>query len=71
MCFQDIINKFNSKYKWSGVWEGFGAFDGDRAEHSKIEEEKLFPIARIESSIIQAWEHSNEGKKKSTTHPFY
>ena len=41
-----------------GFGEGFGALDGDRAEHSKIEKEKLVPRAGIESSIIPAWEHS-------------
>ena len=54
-----------------GFGEVFGAFDGDSAEYSKIEKEKLIPRAGIESSIIPAWWHSNGGRKKSTTNPFY
>ena len=51
--------------------ENFGAYDGDRAEHSKIVKEKLEPRAGIESSIIPAWKHFYGVKKKSTTYPFY
>ena len=38
-----------------GFGEGFGVFDGDRAEHSKREKEKLDPRAGIEPNIIPDW----------------
>ena len=39
-----------------GFGKGFGAFDEDSNHDSKIEKQKLVPIAGIEPSIILSWE---------------